>query len=78
MIIYYRFLLSISLKHLQKNSVADGGFLTLMKNKKLQTILKTPFKSLPSIQNEKSKNSLMAGSEGLNTFIPADNSLFVR
>ena len=47
----------------QKNIITDNGFFTLRRNQKFVTMFKSPFKSLPIIQNEKN-GILRAGSEG--------------
>ncbi|XP_046418972.1 tyrosine-protein kinase Fer isoform X2 [Neodiprion fabricii] len=47
----------------KRNTVPDIGFFTLRRNQRIVTLLKSPFKSLPSISNE--KNGLVrANSEG--------------
>ena len=49
--------------NLQKSTVTDNGLFTLRRNKKLMTIIRSPFKSLPIIHNN--KNGLFrASSEG--------------
>lgn len=49
--------------HLQTSVITDNGFFTLRRNQKFMTILKSPFKSLPVIHNEK-KGLVRTGSEG--------------
>ncbi|KAJ8675221.1 hypothetical protein QAD02_011007 [Eretmocerus hayati] len=47
----------------KRSSIMDIGLLTLRKNKKLMTIIRSPFKSLPAIHYEKNR-LVRAGSEG--------------
>ncbi|KAF7387858.1 hypothetical protein HZH66_010625 [Vespula vulgaris] len=50
----------------KKSTVADNGLFTLRRNQRFLTIIKSPFKSLPSISD--SKNGLIrASSEGVTT-----------
>ncbi|XP_058810715.1 tyrosine-protein kinase Fer isoform X2 [Phymastichus coffea] len=51
----------------KKNTITDTGLYTLRRNqKKLMSIVKSPFKSLPTVNNEKN-NRVRAGSEGSRT-----------
>lgn len=53
--------------NLQKNTITDTGLFTLRRNqKKLMSIVKSPFKSLPTVNNDK-YNRVRAGSEGPRT-----------
>ncbi|XP_067209784.1 tyrosine-protein kinase Fer isoform X2 [Linepithema humile] len=47
----------------KKNTVADSGLFTLRRNQRFMTILKSPFKSLPAINNAKN-GVIRANSEG--------------
>lgn len=62
---------------MQRTSIVDNGFFTLRKNKKIMTIIKTPFKSLPAIHNEKN-HLVRAGSEGSTIPKAVDLSSVVR